>query len=123
MRVMQRTRGVTAVCVRHDDSAFSPGAIGSFDDPRSFCFSFWSVQLRSAAAVVADQTGDVTLSWSAWQVQTSLPVLALAFVIIVFVAMLLWSMVSGRVSARPNESAGCDVIDVTPVDAMPSPKA
>ncbi len=62
---------------------------------RIILFLFLVGAVALGAAVIADQTGNVTLSWSIWQVETSLPVLALAFLIIVFVAMLLWSMVSG----------------------------
>lgn len=47
------------------------------------------------AAVVADQTGDVTLSWSVWRIDTSLPVLVLALVVTVIAAMLAWSIVRG----------------------------
>src|ERR1700755_3430644 len=62
---------------------------------RIILFLFLVGAVALGAAVIADQTGDVTLSWSIWRVDTSLPVLALAFLIVVFVAMLLWSMVSG----------------------------
>ena len=48
----------------------------------------------AGAAWVADQTGDVTLTWGGWRVQTTLPVFALALGIIVVVAMMVWSIVS-----------------------------
>jgi len=48
----------------------------------------------AGAAWVADQTGDVTLTWGGWRVQTTLPVFALALGIIVVVAMMMWSIVS-----------------------------
>jgi len=44
------------------------------------------------AAWVADQTGDVTLSWGGWRVETSLPVFALALGIAIVAAMLAWTM-------------------------------
>ncbi len=46
----------------------------------------------SGAAWVADQGGDVVLSWSGWRVETTLPVLALAVGIIVVVALVLWTV-------------------------------
>jgi HemY protein len=53
----------------------------------------------AGAAWVAEQTGDVTLTWGAWRVQTSLPVFALALGIAVVVGMLLWSILSGVLRA------------------------
>jgi HemY protein len=46
----------------------------------------------AGAAWVADQTGDVTLSWGGWRVATSLPVFALALGVTVVAAMLAWSI-------------------------------
>lgn len=46
----------------------------------------------AGAAWVAEQTGDVTLSWGGWRVATSLPVFALALGITVLAAMLAWSV-------------------------------
>jgi len=46
----------------------------------------------AGAAWVADQTGDVALSWGGWRVETSLPVFALAFGVTVVAAMLAWSI-------------------------------
>jgi HemY protein len=55
-----------------------------------------SIALAAAgAAWVADQTGDVTLTWGGWRAQTSLPVFALALGVIVVVAMLAWSILRG----------------------------
>ncbi|MEH2511392.1 HemY protein [Nitrobacteraceae bacterium AZCC 1564] len=65
---------------------------------RIILFLFLVGAIALGAAVIADQTGDVTLSWSVWRIETSLPVLALAFLIVIFVAMLLWSLVSGVLS-------------------------
>src|SRR6476646_9986997 len=46
----------------------------------------------AGAAWVAEQTGDVTLSWGSWRVATSLPVFALALGVTVVAAMLAWSI-------------------------------
>jgi HemY protein len=46
----------------------------------------------AGAAWVAEQTGDVTLSWGGWRVATSLPVFALALGVTVLAAMLAWSI-------------------------------
>jgi HemY protein len=46
----------------------------------------------AGAAWIADQTGDVTLSWGAWRVQTSLPVFVLALGVAVVAGMLAWSL-------------------------------
>jgi HemY protein len=48
----------------------------------------------AAAAWVADQTGDVTLSWSGWRIQTTLPVFALALGVAIVAAMLAWTTLS-----------------------------
>ena len=51
------------------------------------------IALASAgAAWVADQGGDVVLSWDGWRVHTSLPVFALALGIVIVAAMLAWSL-------------------------------
>lgn len=47
----------------------------------------------AGAAWVADQTGDIVLSWGGWRIQTSLPVFALAFGAAVVAAMLAWGIV------------------------------
>jgi HemY protein len=46
----------------------------------------------AGAAWIADQTGDVTLSWGGWRVQTTLPVFVLALGIAIVAGMLAWSM-------------------------------
>jgi HemY protein len=53
----------------------------------------------AGAAWVADQTGEATLTWGGWRVQTSLPVFALALGVAVVVGMLLWSILSGVLRA------------------------
>src|SRR5713101_9677334 len=44
------------------------------------------------AAWVADQTGDVVLSWGGWRIETSLPVFALALGATIVAAMLAWTI-------------------------------
>jgi HemY protein len=46
------------------------------------------------AAWVADQAGDVTLSWAGWRVQATLPVFALALCVLILAALVAWSMLS-----------------------------
>ena len=46
------------------------------------------------AAWVADQAGDVTLSWGGWRAQATLPVFALALCMIVLAALIAWSILS-----------------------------
>ena len=46
----------------------------------------------AGAAWVADQPGDVALSWEGWRVQSTLPVFALALGIAIVSAMLAWSI-------------------------------
>jgi HemY protein len=49
----------------------------------------------AGAAWIAEQTGDVALSWGVWRVHTSLPVFVLALGIIIAAAMLAWSVLRG----------------------------
>jgi HemY protein len=49
----------------------------------------------AGAAWVADQPGDVVLSWGGWRVETSLSVFALALGIAIVAAMLAWTIVRG----------------------------
>jgi HemY protein len=44
------------------------------------------------AAWIADQSGDVVLSWGGWRIETSLPVFALALGVIIVAALLAWSI-------------------------------
>jgi HemY protein len=53
----------------------------------------------AGAAWVADQTGDVILTWGGWRVQTSLPVFALTLGFAITAGMLLWGVVSGVLRA------------------------
>src|SRR2546430_9407895 len=63
----------------------------------------------AGAAWVADQTGDVTLSWGGWRVATTLPVFALILGIVVVAAMFAWSILAtlwrapARVPHSPRE--------------------
>ena len=60
----------------------------------------------AGAAWVADQGGDVVLSWGGWRVATSLPVFALALGIVIVAAMLAWTILRGlwRMPARIRRS-------------------
>ena len=60
---------------------------------RIILFLFLIGVVALGAAVIADQTGDVVLTWNAWRIETSLPVLALALLVTVFAAMLTWAII------------------------------
>ena len=49
----------------------------------------------AGAAWVAEQTGDVVLSWGGWRIQTTLPVFVLALGIVVVAAMFVWAILRG----------------------------
>jgi HemY protein len=49
----------------------------------------------AGAAWIADQSGDVALSWGVWRVHTSLPVFVLALGVVIVAAMLTWSILRG----------------------------
>jgi HemY protein len=49
----------------------------------------------AGAAWIADQSGDVALSWGVWKIHTSLPVFVLALGVVIVTAMLAWSMLRG----------------------------
>jgi HemY protein len=49
----------------------------------------------AGAAWIADQPGDVALSWGGWRVHTTIPVFALAFGIAVVAAMSAWGIARG----------------------------
>jgi HemY protein len=66
---------------------------------RIILFLFLVGIVALGAAVIADQTGDVTLSWSIWRVETSLPVLVLALALIVLAAMLVWAVIRSFLNA------------------------
>jgi HemY protein len=48
----------------------------------------------AGAAWVADQSGDVVLSWGGWRISTTLPVFALALGVAIVAAMLAWNILS-----------------------------
>src|SRR3979411_3283827 len=62
---------------------------------RSILFLVLIALAAAGAAWVADQTGDVTLSWGGWRLETSLPVFALALGLATVAAMLAWSILRG----------------------------
>jgi HemY protein len=49
----------------------------------------------AGAAWVADQTGDVALSWGGWRLTTTLPVFALLLGIVIAAALFVWSIFRG----------------------------
>src|SRR3954471_13060861 len=49
----------------------------------------------AGAAWIAEQTGDVALSWGVWRVLTSLPVFVLAVGVVIVASMLAWSILRG----------------------------
>jgi len=66
---------------------------------RIILFLFLVGVVALGAALVADQTGDVTLSWNVWRIDTSLPVLVLALLLVVLTAMLAWAIIRGFLRA------------------------
>jgi HemY protein len=60
----------------------------------------------AGAAWIAEQTGDVVLSWGAYRIQTTLPVFVLVLGIVVVAAMTLWAILRGvwRTPARLRKS-------------------
>jgi HemY protein len=60
----------------------------------------------AGAAWVAEQTGDVALSWGGWRVHTTLPVFALALGVAIVAAILAWSVLRAlwRVPERLRRS-------------------
>jgi len=60
---------------------------------RIVLFLFLVGVVALGGAVIADQTGDVTLSWSVWRIDTSLPVLVLALMLVVLATMLVWAII------------------------------
>jgi HemY protein len=49
----------------------------------------------AGAAWIADQSGDVALSWGVWKIHTSLPVFVLGLGVVIVAAMLAWSILRG----------------------------
>ncbi len=94
----QGAGGIRAVYDGHTDRDLEIGAIGSFMI-RIILFLFLVGVVALGAAVIADQTGDVTLSWSVWRIDTSLPVLVLAVLLLVLAAMLVWAIIRSFLNA------------------------
>src|SRR5207248_1546959 len=69
---------------------------------RSVLFLLLIAAAALGAAWVADQTGNVILTWDGWRIETSLPVFALAVGVTIVAAMLMWSILRGvwRTPAR-----------------------
>src|SRR5437763_1746152 len=62
---------------------------------RSVLFLLLIAAAALGAAWVADQTGNVMLTWDGWRIETSLPVFALAVGVTILVTMLTWSILRG----------------------------
>src|SRR5436305_660758 len=62
---------------------------------RSVLFLLLIAAAALGAAWVADQTGNVILTWDGWRIETSLPVFALAVGETIVAAMLMWSILRG----------------------------
>lgn len=65
------------------------------------------IALAAAGATwVAEQSGDVVLSWGHWRAATSLPVFALLLGLVILAALLVWSLLRGvwRMPARLRRS-------------------
>lgn len=60
----------------------------------------------AGAAWIAEQTGDVVLSWGGWRIQTTLPVFVLGLGIVIVAALMLWAILRGlwRTPARIRRS-------------------
>ena len=64
---------------------------------RIILFLFLVGIVALGAAIVADQTGNVVLTWSAWRIETSLPVLVLLLALLVAAATIIWVTIRGFV--------------------------
>ena len=62
---------------------------------RSVLFLLLIAAAALGAAWVADQAGNVMLTWDGWRIETSLPVFALAVGVTIVAAMLMWSILRG----------------------------
>src|SRR4051794_26260904 len=63
--------------------------------PRIILFLVLIALAAAGAAWIAEQTGDVALSWGVWRLHTSLPVFVLALGVVIVAAMLAWSTLRG----------------------------
>src|SRR5450432_339123 len=73
----------------------SPNRGNRFQMFRIVLFLVLIALAAAGSAWVAEQPGDVALSWGGWRVHTSLPVFALALGIAIVAAMLAWSILRG----------------------------
>src|ERR1700745_3363137 len=62
---------------------------------RIILFLLLIVLAAAGAAWVADQPGDVALSWGGWRLHTTLPVFALALGVAIVAAMMAWGILRG----------------------------
>src|SRR3954452_22983243 len=62
---------------------------------RSVLFLLLIAAAAVGAAWVADQPGNVMLTWGGWRIETSLPVFAFAVGVTFLAAMLMWSILGG----------------------------
>ena len=76
----------------------------------------------AGAAWIADQTGDVALSWGVWRVHTSLPVFVLALGVVIVAACSPGRSCAGS-GARPSGCAARGASGATRAAATPSPTA
>src|SRR5258707_9759922 len=53
----------------------------------------------AGAAWIADQSGDVALSWGVWRIQMTLPVFVLVLGIVIVAAMSAWAILRGLLRA------------------------
>ena len=51
--------------------------------------------LALGVAWIADQSGDVSLSWRVWRIDTSIPVFVMALALTIIAAMMLWALIRG----------------------------
>lgn len=62
---------------------------------RIVLFLFLIAVIALGVAWVADQSGDVSLSWSVWRIDTSIPVFVMALALAIVAAMMLWTLMRG----------------------------
>ena len=77
----------------------------------------------AGAAWVADQTGDVVLSWGGWRAETTLPVFVLALGIVVVAATMVVDDLARAVAHAGAHPPQAGASGVTPAAVMPSRKA
>src|SRR3954471_17077382 len=75
--------------------AHSPNRPSRIPMHRIILFLVLIALAAAGAAWIADQSGDVALSWRVWKIHTSLPVFVLALGVVIVAAMLAWSILRG----------------------------